>query len=318
MRKIDGHRLMYQYRQLPPNLVVIETQNENGPKEKQYLLKPEQEKWPINPGSPERNFIVPDIPILSEGAPKIAELVKNLPGSVTIRQMRSQPHIEQKLVHVTLDGTVTGVTLGEGSTLQPCTPENHQWFRLEAVDTDTVPQSNSEIIISTEQGLQVASSDPQNSDSSMTVFEIDNSNLQSAGLAPLSDSRLSNSTDIDNLTFVSDPPLGEYESTNAENVEFIRKNRGLLSVSATHVRSEYDSKGRKIVRPTKTWVNNLVIVICTFLWYVPYYMISFFTSFKVLQRFSKIANWDPRVYYVLSLSIKLNCVCNTMARVRKI
>ena len=264
MRKIDGHRLMYQYRQLPPNLVVIETQNENGPKEKQYLLKPEQEKWPINPGSPERNFIVPDIPILSEGAPKIAELVKNLPGSVTIRQMRSQPHIEQKLVHVTLDGTVTGVTLGEGSTLQPCTPENHQWFRLEAVDTDTVPQSNSEIIISTEQGLQVASSDPQNSDSSMTVFEIDNSNLQSAGLAPLSDSRLSNSTDIDNLTFVSDPSLGEYESANAENVEFIRKNRGLLSVSATHVRSEYDSKGRKIVRPTKTWVNNLVIVICTF------------------------------------------------------
>ena len=251
MRKIDKHRLMYQYRQLPPNMVIIEAQNETGPKEREFPLRPEQENWPLDAENPLQNFVVPEVPVLSEGAPKIAELVKNLPGSVTVRHIHSQPPAEQKLVHVSLDGTVTGVTLGEGSTLHPCSPEDHRWFRLEAVNNNTV--SNSEIIISADENMQVTHS--QNTEPGMTVFEIDNSALRSAEL-PSPKPHLNSTANME-ISFVNDARSTDtfrLLTANTESVECVRKNRGILTVSKARNCIEYDSNGRRIIRSTKTWV----------------------------------------------------------------
>ena len=248
---------MYQFRQLPQNLLVVEPpSNPPGPKEKLFFLKPSEEEWPEKPADEEKRFIVPDVPPISEGAPKIAELVKTLPGSVTIRQMKStQPQIEQKLVHVTLDGTVTGVTLGQGSTLHPCAPEDHQWFRLETVNNDS-----SELVISAEnKELHPYVSNCSKlgtSNCGMAVLELNNSSIPTSGV-----------TDCKRADVTSDPPMeisiindvsSEYVITSTETVEFVRKNRGLLSVSHALSCSEVNDKGRKIVRSTKTWVMELI------------------------------------------------------------
>ena len=236
--------------------MVEASTNITGPKESESPLKPEQEIWPENPNC-DKTFIIPNVPPLSEGAPAIAALARDLPGTVTVRQLKSahyQPHIEQKLVHVTPDGTVTGVTLGTGSVLHPCTTENHQWFRLEAVTNDSSKDSRQNFVLSTNNVESAATSTDDNeaaefsiSDSEMTVLELETPAFQDGDALKQSD--LLNNASVE-VSLVND----ELSMQCVESCEVVRQNQGILSVSQAPNTSISNCK-KQVIRCTHTWVT---------------------------------------------------------------
>ena len=267
---------MYQFRQLPPNVQIVEVSSGNtGPKDKDAPLSPEQENWPEDKKA--KTYIIPDVPPLSEGAPNVANLAKNLPGAVTIRQIKTnyQPQIEQKMVHVTADGTVTGITLGAGNTLQSCVPGNNQWFRLVPDDVTTSDLNNKPTDDATSSDKFRGAADLNLCKTGVAVFELE-TNVQSEKTcaSQLADVTLEFPAEHAALTS-SDHGMQGIENVLNDNsaaaemqvlvvndlndiqcVELIRKDYGRFSVAQKQIFPTYDVMGRKLVKTTKTWVSK--------------------------------------------------------------
>jgi len=112
MRKVDGHRLMYQFRSLPKTLNAIVSRPVAS--DKLDAAAPQFDAvWPSLRGGKVRDLVIPRIPPLSEGAPGIAELARAVvAGNPAPSAQEYIPEIQQKVVQVTPDGVVTGVNLG--------------------------------------------------------------------------------------------------------------------------------------------------------------------------------------------------------------
>ncbi|CAK8697444.1 unnamed protein product [Clavelina lepadiformis] len=125
MRKVDGHRLMYQFRELPKSMNVIEKGIiEIGPDGKVSPIELDEEGWPEIPSSRLKSLCVPSIPPLSEGAPALAKLLQSVDSVTSRSELHKAParvtqaKIHPKLIHVTPDGIVMGVALGPASHFQ--------------------------------------------------------------------------------------------------------------------------------------------------------------------------------------------------------
>nr|CAB3242103.1 Elf [Phallusia mammillata] len=124
MRKVEGHRLMYQFRALPKHMNVIfdPTCTEGNLKLKETLSNLRNLEWPflsinIKP------FTIPIIPPLSEGAPALAQMLKSFLSETPRQEAVHIPEIQQKVVHVTPDGVVTGFNFGTTGNMQ--SPASH-------------------------------------------------------------------------------------------------------------------------------------------------------------------------------------------------
>lgn len=124
MRKVDGHRLMYQFRALPKQMnVILEGTCEGNSKLKEALTNLNNQDWPflsinIKP------YTIPYIPPLSKGAPALAQMLRSFQAEVPQQGPTTHiPEIQQKVVHVTPDGLVTGFNFGATGTTQA--PTSH-------------------------------------------------------------------------------------------------------------------------------------------------------------------------------------------------